>query len=124
MLKRFVGILILVALVSSNLSRLFVFAGFAANRDYIASALCENKDKAWMQCNGKCYLMNKIRQAEEKEKKQEQEQKRQQHQEALPAVLRTVLSLNKCFVKKAYPGTPVREPISRSSSVFQPPKAS
>lgn len=36
----------------------------------IAEKLCINKDKPWMHCNGRCYLMNKVRQAEESEKKQ------------------------------------------------------
>lgn len=48
-----------------------VHAGFELNQKYIAETLCINRSRPWMHCNGKCYFMKKIRQAEENEKKQE-----------------------------------------------------
>ena len=42
---------------------------YVINQDYIAEYLCINKDKPEMDCNGKCYLMQKI-QKENDEKKQ------------------------------------------------------
>ncbi|MFK5958240.1 MAG: hypothetical protein QM495_05125 [Lutibacter sp.] len=36
---------------------------YYANYDYIASVLCENRDKPYLECNGKCYLekqLNKV----------------------------------------------------------------
>ena len=33
---------------------------YILNRDYIANALCENNDKPELNCQGKCYLMQKI----------------------------------------------------------------
>lgn len=42
---------------------------YVINQDYIAEYLCINKDKPEMDCNGKCYLMQKI-QKENEEKKQ------------------------------------------------------
>ncbi|WP_457610788.1 hypothetical protein [Lutibacter sp.] len=36
---------------------------YYANYDYIASVLCENRDKPYLACNGKCYLekqLNKV----------------------------------------------------------------
>lgn len=71
MFKRVTAILLLVALISSNFSRFFVYAGFELNRSYIAEKLCVNKARPWMHCNGKCYFMKKIQQAAENEKKQE-----------------------------------------------------
>lgn len=79
---RFVAYLLIIALTGSNLSRLFIYAGFELNRDYIASKLCENRDKPWMHCNGKCYFMKKIKQAEDKEKTQEQQSQKSLFQEA------------------------------------------
>jgi len=35
------------------------------NRDYIASVLCENRDKPELACNGKCYLNKKIKESKE-----------------------------------------------------------
>ncbi|MGB5821792.1 MAG: hypothetical protein WBG90_20075 [Saonia sp.] len=36
--------------------------------DYIAEFLCINKDKVEMQCNGKCYLMQKLEQQNDDKK--------------------------------------------------------
>jgi hypothetical protein len=70
MLKRFTAILLLIMVISSNFSQLFVYAGFKVNQRYIAENLCVNKSRPWLHCNGKCYFMKKIRQADENEKKQ------------------------------------------------------
>ncbi|MDB5021541.1 MAG: hypothetical protein JWQ28_2668 [Pedobacter sp.] len=72
MLNRCLAILLLVALIGSSLSRVFVYAGFEANQSYIAKVLCENKSRPWMHCNGRCYLMKKLKEATEKEKKQQE----------------------------------------------------
>ncbi|MBB6499652.1 hypothetical protein [Pedobacter cryoconitis] len=61
--------LILITLLA-NFSRCFVFAGFELNQKYIAENLCVNKNRPWMHCDGHCYLMKKMKQAEEHEKKQ------------------------------------------------------
>jgi hypothetical protein len=71
MFKRSVAFLLLISLISTNLSRFFVCAGFELNRTYIATKLCENRNKPGMHCNGHCYFMKKMRQAEESEKKQD-----------------------------------------------------
>jgi hypothetical protein len=44
--------------------------GFKLNQQYIAQNLCINRFKPSIHCNGHCYFMRKIRQAEENEKKQ------------------------------------------------------
>lgn len=70
MKKRFLACLLLMVLISSCFSRLLIYAEFEANLDYISKTLCVNKNKPWMHCNGKCYLMKKVQQAEENEKKE------------------------------------------------------
>ena len=42
---------------------------YVINQDYISEFLCINKDKPELNCNGKCYLMQKIK-AQNEEKKQ------------------------------------------------------
>ena len=54
----------------ANSTGIIIFAGFKLNQEYIASVLCENRDKPALQCKGKCYMTKKIKQAEEKEKSQ------------------------------------------------------
>jgi hypothetical protein len=33
---------------------------YYANYNYIATVLCENKDKPYLECNGKCYLQKQL----------------------------------------------------------------
>jgi hypothetical protein len=33
---------------------------YYANYDYIANVLCENRDKPYLECNGKCYLDDQL----------------------------------------------------------------
>ena len=35
---------------------------YYANYDYIATVLCENRDKPYLECNGKCYLEKQLKQ--------------------------------------------------------------
>lgn len=82
MFRRVISLFLLLAVVSANFSRLFVYAGFGINQKYIASNLCENRSKPWMHCNGRCYLMKKIKQAEEKEKSDERQTQKSLFQES------------------------------------------
>ncbi|SFS70691.1 hypothetical protein [Lutibacter maritimus] len=34
---------------------------YYANYNYIATVLCENKDKPYLECNGKCYLQKQLK---------------------------------------------------------------
>ncbi len=36
---------------------------YHANYDYIANVLCENRDKPYLECNGKCYLEKQLKKA-------------------------------------------------------------
>lgn len=70
MFTRSTAVILIVAILSANFSRLFVYAGFELNKKYIAAELCENINKPWLHCNGHCYFMKKVEQARENEKKQ------------------------------------------------------
>lgn len=37
---------------------------YYADYDYIATILCENKDKSYLECNGKCYLEKQMKKAD------------------------------------------------------------
>jgi hypothetical protein len=70
MLKRLTIWLLMFAVLAANFSCAFVYVGFKVNQPYIAKTLCINRSRPWLHCNGKCYFMRKIKQAEENEKKQ------------------------------------------------------
>ncbi len=68
---RIVAILLLITVISSSFSRFCIYAGFELNKSYIVKELCENRSRPAMHCDGKCYLMKKIKAAEDKEKERE-----------------------------------------------------
>jgi len=70
MFKRYLAILLILSLTASSFQRYIVYAGFEVNKSYIAKTLCVNRARPWMNCNGRCYFMRKIKAVEENEKKQ------------------------------------------------------
>ncbi|MEE1884119.1 hypothetical protein [Pedobacter flavus] len=122
MLKRYISILLLLALLSAHLSRCFVYAGFEVNKSYIVAELCENKDKPELNCNGKCFLKKKLKAAEEKERKQEIENQRNRFQETLPPKVELPEPIKIAHAKKNYPQSIIKQTIDRSASIFQPPR--
>lgn len=118
---RFIALLLIVSSLSMNLSGLFVFAGFEMNRDYIAKELCINKNKPELHCNGKCYLMRKLKQAEEKEQKQEQQLLKVYLQQ--PAGLLRVVHISYAYAEIAvHIPQSTGKPLSAVNTVFHPPQ--
>ena len=76
MLKRTIAFLLILTLVSTHFSKIYVFAGFELNRNYIAEQLCINKNKPELNCHGKCFLMKKLEQAEKKQEAQGRDHRR------------------------------------------------
>jgi len=122
MLKRWLALFLIVALIGANFQRFFVYAGFEANRSYIAQVLCENKARPFLHCNGRCYLMKKMKQAEEKEKNQEKEGKWSKYQDAFLTGTRINFSLNPFKTGKTYPVHPAPGICDSVSAIFQPPQ--
>jgi len=125
MLKRFTAILLLAVLISSNCSLFFVYAGFELNHKYIAENLCINRDKPWLHCNGKCYFMRKIKQAEENEKKQDAKDNLSrleisffQEPYKITFIEPTILEAN----KSNFPPYTYQYSSSYLSTIFRPPK--
>ena len=70
MLKQLTIWFLIFAVFAANFSSVFVYVGFKLNQQYIAANLCVNRFKPSLHCNGKCYFMRKIKQAEDNDKKQ------------------------------------------------------
>lgn len=121
MLKRLIAVCLSFVLICSSFSRLCVFVGFEANTKYIAETLCVNKSRPWMNCHGKCYLMNKVKQAQEKESKQERQNAKSLYQDAyLASGVR--LSIKPITFNADYPEQVVPKLSHRVIAIFQPPK--
>jgi hypothetical protein len=122
MLTRSVAILLLFCSVSVNLSGLFVYAGFEMNKSYIATELCINRNNPKLHCNGQCYLMRKLRQAQEKEQKQEHQFQKIQLQQAIVPQLFIFKQYAIAAIHLRVPFT-TGMPVSAVSTIFHPPPA-
>lgn len=59
-MRIFVSIALMFCLVYQCTVQLGVMAWFNMNQDYIASNLCENRDKPQTRCNGRCQLSKQL----------------------------------------------------------------
>ncbi len=69
-LKKAFSILMITAMMLPNLKKVGILIDFKINQDFIAEVLCINKEKPMSTCNGKCYLSEQLKKAEEQEEKQ------------------------------------------------------
>jgi len=120
-MNRFTAIFLLISILSCNFSRLFIYAGFELNQKYIASNLCENRDKPWLHCNGKCFFMKKIKQAEERDKNEERQSQKNLLQKTFFESSSTV-KFHTYLLQ--YINTPYKAPVSSSiiKTIFRPPQ--
>ncbi len=122
MINRCLTILLLFALLGSSFSRFAVYAAFNANQKYIAEQLCENKSKPELHCNGKCYLMKKLKAAQEREKKEDKANLKSSFQEGIPHRMTGLVFIAPAPLKSDYPQLPVKHTINTATTIFQPPK--
>jgi hypothetical protein len=122
MLLKPISILLLFSLISSNFANLFVFAGFELNQKYIAAELCVNKNRPELHCNGQCYLMKKLKQAQDKEQKQERQSQKTQIQDALVVTPMVFKQYAVAEIKFHIPAS-TGMPQSIKNSIFHPPQA-
>ncbi len=62
------GILLLLLLVQGFFP-LAIVGWYVTNKTYVATVLCENRDKPQLHCDGKCVLSQKLKKAGDQEKK-------------------------------------------------------
>jgi hypothetical protein len=121
MLKRVTVLLLIVSIVAVNFSRFFIYAGFELNRNYIATKLCENRNKPWLHCNGKCYLAKKIKQAEEKQNSEERQSQKNLFQEAYFTKKPEIRFYSKVLQVMRVPNHHITLPVVYLP-IFQPPQ--
>jgi len=61
MKQQFFGIFFYLLYLLAMVKPLMPIIEYHANYDYIATVLCENRDKPYLECNGKCYLEKQIK---------------------------------------------------------------
>ena len=121
MLNRLTGWILILAVLIANYSTLFIYADFKINQKYIASNLCENRNKPWLHCNGHCYLMKKLRQAAKKEKAAEKESQKNLIQETIsPAV--TTIKFHSALIQTINTPYNLAVPLKLHQQLFRPPR--
>lgn len=58
-----------IAVMLPSLTKIGILIDFKINQDFIAEVLCINRGKPMSTCNGKCYLSEQLKKAEEQEEK-------------------------------------------------------
>ena len=121
MLQRITAYSLIFSLITVNFSRFFIFAGFELNRNYIATKLCENRNKPWLHCDGKCYFAKKIKQAEDKQASDERQSQKSLFQEVYVISSTDVKFHSSLLQVISTPYTPT-VPADRPATIFQPPQ--
>lgn len=60
MKKQFLGIFFYTLYILAMFRPLLPIMEYYSNYNYIATVLCENRDKPYLECNGKCYLAKRL----------------------------------------------------------------
>ncbi|MDN3549436.1 hypothetical protein [Mucilaginibacter aquaedulcis] len=121
MLQRLTAYLLIVSLVTVNFSRFFIYAGFELNRNYIATKLCENRNKPWLHCDGKCYFAKKIKQAEDKQASDERQSQKSLFQEVYVASS-TVIKFHSSLLQVIVTPYDCTLPVKPVGAIFRPPQ--
>jgi hypothetical protein len=68
--KQWIGLGLLMLMLVKAWVIPLVCLDYEIRKDYIAKALCVNRDKPKLNCNGKCYLAKKLAEAEKQQQRQ------------------------------------------------------
>ena len=119
-LRQFGTILLLLAFLAQSFSKPFIVAGYFANTAAYAKN-CENKAKPKLHCNGKCQMMKKLRQEENKDK-QNPERKSDNKEEVLSfKSFSETIHIYPIKIKTTYPLSISSKAIDMPRSFFHPP---
>jgi hypothetical protein len=122
MIRQLVAIVLLVCSVSVSLSNFVMLTIFSYNQNTLAKEFCVNKNKPQLHCNGKCYLLKKLKQAQEKEQQQDQKLQKILLQEA---VIMLPFKFNPYRVEEGIQLVlhSAGKPVTYAYSVFHPPQS-
>ncbi len=119
--NKLTAVLLIIAILSGSFQHVFIYAGFKLNQKFITDHLCENRDKPWLHCNGKCFFLKKIKAAQEKEKSEENQSQKNLTQETF---CESSASIKFHTYLLQVVNTPYKAPAFNApdKAIFQPPK--
>lgn len=117
---RYFGFILLLAFVAQTFSKSFIVAGYYVNTAAYAKN-CENKAKPKMNCNGKCQVMKKLQQEDNKDK-QNPDRKTDNKEEVLSSrSFFTTLHCSIPAVQTLYPLLDLSKVAHMPRTIFHPP---
>ena len=69
MKRRFISIFLITLFLFQSMDRFGLIAYYEINKSYITQMFCINKSRPELQCEGKCFLMQKLKEKEQSEEK-------------------------------------------------------
>jgi hypothetical protein len=66
-LRIITSIVFFIILLAPTFSKCLLVLDYQCNKNYIATYLCENRDKPEMKCEGRCYLCKRFKKEEKKD---------------------------------------------------------
>ncbi|KAA3438368.1 hypothetical protein [Rufibacter hautae] len=122
-MKNLATILLLSVMLTQAFSKFFIVLDYEANKDFISKVLCINREKPQLHCNGKCYLMKKLKKAEQTQNPGRD--KTQKQKQEITLYYQPFIATIPCLIKTPTGSlAPVMEgrPVGVHISVFHPPK--
>lgn len=86
LMRRFLSVILSLALLLQTFYTASIVTFYYTNKGYVATALCENKDKPQLHCEGKCFLKKELKNAEDESNKSKKGGEQQEIVLALPVL--------------------------------------
>lgn len=123
---RLLAIILFMSLSFQSMVKLGIVAWYQVNKTYVATVLCENKDKPEMNCCGKCYVRKQLNKADDNGSSEKQTPVKGPHFETvdyvMPVFTATRITLSTASVSKVFNGRYTGSlGFDIVSSIFHPP---
>lgn len=121
LLRKVIATVLLLVFAASTFSRVFRVADYYVNTEAY-SKNCENKARPKLHCNGKCQMMKKLKQDEQKEQ-QAPDSKSSAKSETLSSrsFYQQQIFVVEPLIQEFSRTTAIGKPMDRSIPVFHPP---
>lgn len=121
--KEFTTLLLVTFITVESTGKGGILISYFANKQYIAENLCVNKNNKNLHCNGKCYLIKQLKEAEKKEQSPAQPVSKMYDEELIMDLPETTGSNRKsdAFVSVEVTFLNTKYISHFSSDIFHPP---
>lgn len=126
-MKKALSIALILAILLPHLAKVGIWIEYKFNQDFISEVLCINKDRPMLNCDGKCYLSQKLKEAEATEQQSAPPTSQEKHDQvpSLAPATRPSPEYGASDQNSSY--SPYRDSLyafSLISDIFHPPKRS